>query len=435
MRILIIGQCTLQKGRLEYGNIGNYYIVEPLFRELHRVFPDAEIVTTFQMTTEFCLRERISSLPIDLYYSWSSNNLDIALKEYAVAKIYKETGELVTKTPFIEEVLKSDLVIDFSGDIWGDNADILGRDRFLVGLLKDRVVQLLGKPSAMIAGSPGPFETSTIPLASEVLENFNLVTNREQVSNQVLREYGFETRNIKDAACPAFLFEAKITSNIELLIQKLRQVKKKRPILGFVLCGWKFQDGPFSKWPRDEKEYLNFVETIEFLENKLNAKVYLLSHSNGFETDPEFKIIKGRDYLVSQQLYNIISKRKIAKEVVLLDGVYLPAETKAIINEFDMLISGRVHAAVAGWSQYVPTVVLDYGHGPKAHKLKGFARMVGFEHLVANPTSMDDIKSKVNICFEERHIIQRKLQEIMPDIKKQAELNFDLLKELIVKLK
>ncbi len=60
MRILIIGQCTLHWGRLEYGNIGNYYIVETSIRELHTVFPVAEIVTTFQLTDEFCKREKAS---------------------------------------------------------------------------------------------------------------------------------------------------------------------------------------------------------------------------------------------------------------------------------------------------------------------------------------------------------------------------------------
>ena len=53
MRLLLIGQCSLHWGRMENGNIGNYYIVEPLIRELHRVFPDAEIVTTMQMTERF----------------------------------------------------------------------------------------------------------------------------------------------------------------------------------------------------------------------------------------------------------------------------------------------------------------------------------------------------------------------------------------------
>ena len=67
MRIFLTGLCTVHWGRLEFGNIGNYYITETSIRELHRVFPDAEIVTTFQMTDEFCKRERITCLPMELF--------------------------------------------------------------------------------------------------------------------------------------------------------------------------------------------------------------------------------------------------------------------------------------------------------------------------------------------------------------------------------
>ena len=63
--ILLIGQCTLHWGRMEFGNIGNYYIIEPFVRELHRVFPQTKISTTFQMSDRFCQDEQVEVLPID----------------------------------------------------------------------------------------------------------------------------------------------------------------------------------------------------------------------------------------------------------------------------------------------------------------------------------------------------------------------------------
>ena len=62
--ILVTGLCTLHWGRLQYGNIGNYYIVEPLFRELHRWFQGYTIYTTFQMDDSFADRENIRVLPM-----------------------------------------------------------------------------------------------------------------------------------------------------------------------------------------------------------------------------------------------------------------------------------------------------------------------------------------------------------------------------------
>lgn len=117
MKILVTGQCTLHWGRLENGNIGNYYITETTFRELHRVFSDAEIITTFQMTEEFCSRENVSVVPMELYYNWDENDLPNAIKELGIAELYSKTGKCFCTTPYIELILSSDLVIDFSGEM------------------------------------------------------------------------------------------------------------------------------------------------------------------------------------------------------------------------------------------------------------------------------------------------------------------------------
>ena len=90
MKILVIGQGTLHWGRLEFGNIGNYYIIEPFFRELHRVFPHAAIQTTLQMSDEFQSKEQITSVPMDEYYSWTEKDLPLAYKEYAIASVYEQ---------------------------------------------------------------------------------------------------------------------------------------------------------------------------------------------------------------------------------------------------------------------------------------------------------------------------------------------------------
>ena len=115
MKILVIGQTTLHWGRLEFGNIGNYYVIEPFFKELHRVFPSAEIRTSLQMSDEFCNREKVIRLPIDIYYSWEDENyLSKSFEEYGIASFYNKTSKLISATPFIKEVLNADLVIDMS---------------------------------------------------------------------------------------------------------------------------------------------------------------------------------------------------------------------------------------------------------------------------------------------------------------------------------
>lgn len=433
MKILVIGQATLHWGRAEFGNIGNYYVVEPFFRELHRVFPNAKIMTTLQMSDDFCSKEDVEVLPMNLYYGWEENDVDTALIELSASYVFEKTGFLCRTTPYISEVLKSDLVVDISGDIWGDNANFVGKDRFLVGLCKNRIAQLLGKPTAMLAGSPGPFkEQKTLNFAREVFENFDLVTNREPLSIKLLESEGFDILKVRSLACPAFLFEPAKGEEINTLLEKEGLTDKSKPTVGFIVCGWNFSNGSFDKWPIDDKEYIRFAEAVEFINMDLDARVCLMSHSNGFHIPPEkFELIHGRDYPIAKQLQKVLNARGIANDVMVLDGVYTPWETKAIIAQFNMLVSGRIHGAVAALSQNVPTVIIDYGQEPKAHKLVGFAKVAEVEDFVADPSRSDDLNEKIKDCWDKRESVKNHLIKRIPKVKELSKMNFDVLKQII----
>lgn len=429
MKIFIIGQCSLHWGRMEFGNIGNYYILEPMVRELHNTFPNAVIKTTFQLSDRFCRDEKIHCVPMELYYDFDRDILEDVQKELSIAEDFFKTGKLTSNTPYIDEVMDSDLVIDFSGDIWGDNANFLGENRFLIGLMKDRIAQLLRKKTVMIAGSPGPFgNTQTLDFAKEVYSNFDLVTNRESISIDILNDSGFDTTKTKSLACPAFLFEPLSTPNkkIESIISSI-----DKPIVGFILCGWNFIEGPYDKWPRDNSEYTIFAEVVEYITEKLDCYILLLSHSNGFVPNKTpFELIHGRDYVVSEQLNEVLKERGISKNFSLITDVLNTWETKSLIGKFDMLVSGRIHGAVAGLSQNVPTVIIDYGHEPKAHKLKGFAIEAGVVECISNPALSGDIIDKVKKVFNNLDDWKTKLNTQIPLTKKKALKNFKLLSNL-----
>ncbi len=416
---------------MEFGNIGNYYIIEPFIRELHKIYSNAQIKTTMQMSERFQKDEKVKVLPMELYYGWNKNDLDLALSELASAYIYAKTGVLPKITNFIKEVLEADIVIDFSGDIWGDNSNFLGSERFLIGLIKDRVSQLLGKKTAMIAGSPGPFKNQKIKdFAKKVYENFDLVTNREPISVDLMRKMGFNVSKTKSLACPAFLFEPAKGKKVEQLLAR-EGVKSDRSKVGFILCGWNFTEGPFDKKNREDSNFNIFAEAVEFITEELNLDVYLMSHSNGFPIPPnEFKLVHGRDYHIIKQLQKVLAHRDIAKNVYALDGVYNTWETKEILGNFDMLVSGRIHGAVGGISQNVPTVIIDYGHEPKAHKILGFATVAGVGEYVADPAIKKDIIFKIKKCWENRINYRKFLENKIPEVQKEARLNFKYLENL-----
>nr|WP_205596477.1 polysaccharide pyruvyl transferase family protein [Wenzhouxiangella sp. XN201] len=419
---------------MEFGNIGNYYIIEPFFRELKRTFPTASVKTTLQMSKRFCIAEQITVLPMELYFGWTETDLQIARREASIANKYHQTGHIEDTTPYLEALHWADMVIDFSGDIWGDNANLISPDRFEVGLLKDQTAQLMNKKTAMLAGSPGPFGDEKLKnLAKRVYASFDLVTNREPLSTKLLHDEGFDCSRTRTTACPAFIFNPAKKDKVEKIVKGLQNTNddNQAPIVGFTICGWNFEEGPFDKWPRQDEDYQTFVESIEHLDAVLGAKVCLFSHSNGFDPPPStFELKHGRDYPIIKTLQKILRRRGIAKNVITLDGIYSAWDTKAIIGSMDMLVSGRVHAAVAAISQHVPTVIIDYGHEPKAHKLRGFAMVAGVEDYLADPSSPNDIKTKIQDCW--RNVIEYRefLEFHIPAVKKQAELNFELLKRL-----
>lgn len=414
-------------GRMEFGNIGNYYIVKPMFQQLRRVFPDFSIATSMQFSKEFCELYGIETVPMECYYDFNAEgNLEIAKMEYDALL----NGEN-PKTRYIDEVQKADLIIDFSGDIWGRNADLLGKDRFAAGVYKDLSAQLL-KPTVMIAGSPGPFNNDEfLPIAKQAYSGFRLVSNREPMSTRLLKADGFDVGNTSDYACPSFLFDA--ASDSEVFGQIDRKCLSTRKLnIGFMLCGWNFKRGPFDIWPREDSEYDNFIKVAEALIERYDSQLLLLSHSNGFDIPPApFQLKHGRDYPIMQQFKKILDDQGFGKNVLLFDGVYSPEVTKGIISHFDVLISGRMHGAVAGLSQFIPTIILDYGHEPKAHKLRGFAEMCKIQDYIADPNDASDILEKTRICIENTRLVDLALKESIPEVKWSGIKQFEVLKNYL----
>lgn len=437
MRVLVSGLATLHWGRIEYGNIGNYYIVVPLFRKLHEFFPNAEIVTTLQLTDEFCEKEKIIKLPWECYYAWREDAVDTkeAFEELGIAQVYCSTGELLRRTRFIDEVMASDLIINFSGDMWGDNSSGMGENRFLVDLLKFRTAQLLNKKTVMFASSPGPVtEKETLGLAKQVYNHFDLVVNREAFSINIMKEAGFDISNTYSCACPAYLFGKTYypeSVDHQIIIQN-EKITHDAKNIGFILATYSLPGSSFDNWERSNDDFKDYIDLIEYIINEKHERVILISHSNGFELPPDFKRIHWRDYKMITQLYEILEKRGNIdmKYLWKVDHLYNPWEMHTLIGELDMLISGRVHGAVAGLEQAVPTLAFDYKNGPLAHKMYGFFEVIGMQDFVIPRDDFDFIKyfNKVYNHLEE---ISLQLKINLKVVEEKVEDGFWKIKELM----
>jgi colanic acid/amylovoran biosynthesis protein len=249
----------------------------------------------------------------------------------------------------------------------------------------------------------------------------------------LLRQAGFDITKTHSLACPAFLFEPKWNESTHLIQSKYKLNDSETLKVGFIVCGWNFEEGPFDKWPREDHEFEKFACAVEELELKHNAVVYLLSHSNGFPLPPaDFELIHGRDYMVIKRLEEVLLKRNIASKYIVIEDVMDAWTTKAIIGSFDILVSGRIHGAVAGLSQLVPTVIIDYGHEPKAHKLKGFVIEAAASDYLADPSSEIGLKETISKAVRNRQQYKQVLEESIPRAKLKAKRNIQILKDIVV---
>lgn len=422
--VLVTGLCTLHWGRLQYGNIGNYYIMEPLFRQLHQHFEGYEILTTFQMDNDFVEKENVVVLPMELYYAWNEeNDLKNALLDVEVAQKYVDNIECEL-TPYVKALLNCEYVINVSGDMWGDNAEHVGHNRFWVDCLKMKTAQILKKKTILYAVTPGPFtDEKSAGLAKEVFAKFDRVIIREKVSKENLVKWGFPTEHVVWAPCPSYLFEPNYnySSKWTQLIDDLH--KKEHKAIGITFGGFNMPCGPYDMWPRAEEQYQVFVALAEYIIDILKADIVIFSHTNGFKLPPEFELINGRDFVILEQFYQILIRRNAnyREHIILIDEPLLPCDIKRVMGKLDMLVTGRVHASVAATSQCIPTVYIEYDRNViYSDKMTGFSAQLGMERFVCTPGNLEQLKEKVEACYNNLGQIRKDLEQTVPDIKNKA---------------
>jgi len=400
LSILVTGQCSLEWGRMEFGNVGNNYVTHGLFRMLRSAFPQTPIMTTFEVSTETLQHFDVKQVGLTLF----ADTLENAETDLRFSQVAEEESNISMLSPFLRLLQDVDMVIDVSGDMWGDNASYLGPERFTLGLTKIRTAQVLGKKTALVATSPGPFEYSgDLSLAKETYAGFDLVLNREAESERILKEAAFDLSQTFSLACPSILYRG---SRLPPKIQA--KLSAALPAVGLSICGWNFPEGPFDKFPRDDNEYAPLVELVRWLERSLGLSVILFSHSNGFSMNENGLPIHhhGRDFPLVERVHTLLEERDGASNAMLVDEYLHPGQVHSLIRSLDLLVTGRAHAAIAGLSGGVPTILIDYGNGPTAHKTKGFMKIYRQEQLIARMADLDDLKEKIRFAWHEREAIK-----------------------------
>ncbi|WP_439182200.1 polysaccharide pyruvyl transferase family protein [Carboxylicivirga taeanensis] len=427
--IFLTGLLSARLGGLEIGNLGNFAIVEPFIDNLKKEFPNHTIRTSFQLSESFEKHKAITCLRDERFWNYGKYTAKETIKDLLKLIVYKISfGKyigILNSSKLLKEISSSDFVIDFSGDVFGENAKF---NVFLEGAAKMFIAYALKKKVFILASSPGPFKKLYKRLLVKYLYNkAQIILNREPISTDLLIELGLKKKITQTSACPSYLFKGNPTDS-ELELLRKYGIQDKDKLVGFILTGWTLQNAPYNKLPRDNDELAIFADFLIHLYDTYNFKVALMSHGN--TTLDNGELAYGNDYYILKQLYEMIPD-KYKDRIFLFNELFDAKRAKAVIGNFDALISGRLHGAIAGISQCVPTIVYDYGHEPKAHKLRGFLRLINYEKFLCNPTDLDEMKGLFKHLWTNRAFISETLNKEVSNVQNKALLNFKSIKEYL----
>jgi colanic acid/amylovoran biosynthesis protein WcaK/AmsJ len=377
----------------------------------------------------------------------SSVNLVRCVLWAAVHKRSPRIAAVLLDNRKLREFARADVIVHLGTDTYSDDYGVFA----VIEHSKDILLGvLLKKPVVIWAESVGPFASPlTSRLVRITLNRVALVTVREEISLSVLQDLGVSRPAKYLTADPAFLLEPASEKRASEILSAEGVDVAHRPLVG-VTMAWTVLVGKAktSRYLRYMKEaywmtravlpeslfqlilrnasrfksldmssYADTQEAAQMIDHiveRLDATVVLLPHDYSPAADDRVLLMK------------ILQQVKHKSHVRLLCGTYSAPELKAVIGQCDLVVSGRMHAAIAALSMHVPTVAIPYGH-----KFRGIMKMVGQEHYVCDDTAPEAVASRAVEAWSCRESIRAELMVTVGATKKLALHNAQLVADIL----
>lgn len=240
------------------------------------------------------------------------------------------------------------------------------------------------------------------PEVIEDLKGFDLITVREPLSYQVLKDHGIHAVQVAD---PAFLLE-----------------KKELPLPnGFVdgkTVGINISPLINDYEGGESIAFQNYVKLIEYILSETDMNVCLIPHVVWAQVD---------DRKPMQQLLN---RFKNSGRVILLDD-HNCEELKGYISRCRFFIGARTHATIAAYSTCVPTLVVGYSIKSRGIALDLFGTHENFVVSVQNMKSENELSLAFQQLALNEKAIRLILKEKQPTLVQRAKSAGLLLTELL----
>lgn len=293
---------------------------------------------------------------LDVFINESMRRLDCNFT------VLSEAPEHIKETPRIRSCFhlivfsRGLLQIVLNGKLFRHLAEIRRADLFVLGgggLLRDNTnwrnlmrlldeiwfAKLFGKKAMLYAIGVGPFKTRLGKwLIGASVKRCDLVTVRSEQCATLLREIGVAADRIHVVADPAFLLEAQVPQDPELL--KLFEAGKK---IGF------YPTFALLLWWQDDAHLMRFARALDALVESEGIEIVAMPMSvleNGFDDVKTARTIQA--LMKHPEAMQIYEKRLTAPELKW-------ATSQAIMN-----ITVRLHAMIFSLGCDVPVVAVNY---------------------------------------------------------------------------
>ncbi|MEQ9358300.1 polysaccharide pyruvyl transferase family protein [Coleofasciculus chthonoplastes] len=276
-------------------------------------------------------------------------------------------------------------------------------------------------PVVFLAQSIGPFKTDQQAKAwVQIARRSQLITVREPLSyDYVTRQLGISSDLVKQTADPAFLLQPPSSEEVARILnfygitsdQPIVAISPSQGICRYARC--------------NAKEHLkSWCEVIRTILNELDAQVLIIPHVQ------EFKPTNNDLTLAT----NLLRDLNFDPRVRLASADHTASEFKGLIGACNLVISERMHAAMAGLSSGVCTLVVGY-----SVKARGImTRLLGTESMnngllipIQQFLDPDVACTTLRQAWSRRTEVANQLTKVLPQIKEEAATNFDLITKIL----
>ena len=254
----------------------------------------------------------------------------------------------------------------------------------------------------------------------KVARRSKLITVREEVSYKYLtKDLKLSADLVKHTADSAFLLEKPSSEEVNNLLQSYG-VTEELPVVAIAPS-----QGITKFSGLSEKQHLEtWHQVIKMILDEFKAQVLIIPHSQNLNPNGDDRVIAS----------NIHRSFRFDPRIHLAGADHSASEFKGLISACDMLIAERMHAAIAGLSSSVCTVVV--GYSVKAEGIMTDVLGTDSVHngLLISVQQFLDAKlacATIQTAWNRRQEVSNQLKESLSRIKKNAASNFELISPIL----